>query len=286
MGKKVSLTKQGIDELERMAAFGQSKHADKLANGGKPLPGKIYSYNSMKNYKQATYQYLKWAQREHGCRQLPDARQYTGEYLRQRMDDGKSAWTVRLDAAALAKLYGVETGALGADLPIRRRADVTQHRSGASEGHFSAEKHRDLVDLCLATGLRRCEIARLQPSDVQRLPDGRVVVLVRQGKGGKARLVSALNDRPAQIAAAAAAAGQARVIESIPKYAPIHEYRAQYANELYAQIARDIGSIPDRERYYCRRDRAGTTYDKQAMLQVSLELGHNRLDVVTAYLYK
>ena len=86
------------------------------ANGGKPLPGKIYSYNSMKNYKQATYQYLKWAQREHGCRQLPDARQYTGEYLRQRMDDGKSAWTVRLDAAALAKLYGVETGALGADL--------------------------------------------------------------------------------------------------------------------------------------------------------------------------
>ena len=284
MGKKVSLTKQGIDELERMAAFGQSKHADKLANGGKPLPGKIYSYNSMKNYKQATYQYLKWAQREHGCRQLADAKQYTGEYLRQRMNDGKSAWTVRLDGAALAKLYGVGTGALGADLPIRRRADVTQHRTGASEGHFSAEKHRDLVDLCLATGLRRCEIARLKPENVQRLPDGRVVVLVEQGKGGKARIVSALDDTPAKIAEAAAAAGQAKIFEHIPKYAPIHEYRAAYANELYQSIARGINSIPAKDRYYCRRDRAGTTYDKQAMLQVSQELGHNRLDVVTAYL--
>ena len=284
MGKKVSLTKQGIDELERMAAFGQSKHADKLANGGKPLPGKIYSYNSMKNYKQATYQYLKWAQREHGCRQLADAKQYTGEYLQQRMVDGKSAWTVRLDAAAIAKLYGVETGALGADLPIRRRADVTQHRSGASEGHFSAEKHRDLVDLCLATGLRRCEIARLKPENVQRLPDGRVVVLVAQGKGGKARIVSALDDTPAKIAEAAAAAGQAKIFEHIPKYAPIHEYRAAYANELYQSIARGINSIPAKDRYCCRRDKAGTTYDKQAMLRVSQELGHNRLDVVTAYL--
>jgi len=284
LGKKVSLTKQGIDELERMAAFGQSKHADKLANGGKPLPGKIHSYNSMKNYKQATYQYLKWAQREHGCRQLADAKQYTGEYLQQRMVDGKSAWTVRLDAAAIAKLYGVETGALGADLPIRRRADVTQHRSGASEGHFSAEKHRDLVDLCLATGLRRCEIARLKPENVQRLPDGRVVVLVAQGKGGKARIVSAINDRPAQLAEAAAAAGQSKIFEHIPKYAPIHEYRAAYANELYQSIARDINSIPAKDRYCCRRDKAGTTYDKQAMLRVSLELGHNRLDVVTAYL--
>ena len=284
MGKKISLVKQGMTELERMEAYGQSKHADKLANGGKPLPGKIYSYTTMKNYKQTVYQYLKWTQQTHGCRQLADAKQYTGEYLRQRMNDGKSAWTVRLDGAALAKLYGVGTGALGADLPIRRRADVTQHRTGASEGHFSAEKHRDLVDLCLATGLRRCEIARLKPENVQRLPDGRVVVLVEQGKGGKARIVSALDDTPAKIAEAAAAAGQAKIFEHIPKYAPIHEYRAAYANELYQSIARGINSIPAKDRYYCRRDRAGTTYDKQAMLQVSQELGHNRLDVVTAYL--
>ena len=284
MGKKVSLTKQGIDELDKMAAYGNSKQADKRSNGGKPLPGKIYSYNTMKNYKQVVFQYCKWAQREHGCHHLADARQYTGEYLQQRMAAGKSAWTVRLDAAALAKLYGVETTALGTTLPTRHRADVTQHRTGASEGHFSADRNRDLVDLCRATGLRRCEVARLQPADVQRLPDGRVVILVEQGKGGKARIVSALNDRPAQIAEAAAAAGKAKLFETIPKYAPIHEYRAVYANELYGMIARPTNSIPDKDRYCCRRDKAGTVYDKQAMLRVSLELGHNRLDVVTAYL--
>ena len=267
-----------------MAAWGQSKHADKARNGGKPARDKIYSYSTMDNYKTVAVHFAKWAREHHGCRDIDQARQYTGEYLRGRMDAGKSAWTVRRDAAALGKLYQCHTTELGVKLPGRHRADVKQHRSGASKGHFSEARNKDLVDLCRSTGLRRHEVALLRPDDVTQMPDGRTLVHVRQGKGGKARTVQALDHTPARLAEQASLAGRSTVIGHIPKYAPIHEYRAQFAQAMYAQIARDLRDLPSSEKYHCRGDRKGTCYDKKAMADVSVALGHNRLDVMTCYL--
>lgn len=284
MGHRKSIIRQTVDRLRGMVAYGESKHQDKLVNGGKPAPGKIYSHETMCNYLDAATQFADWARVTHGCRTLDEAQQHTGAYLQQRMDRGLSAWTVRRDAAALAKLYQVQTTDLGATLPIRHRADVTQHRGDKSAGHFSAAKNQDLVDLCKATGLRRHEVAQLRPSDVTKDSQGRVIVHVAQGKGGKSRDVVALSDRPYQIAQAAVAAGWDNVISHIPKYAPIHEYRAQFAQEMYRQMARDIATLPQKEIYCCRSDRAGVHYDKVAMGAVSAALGHSRLDVVTSYL--
>lgn len=284
MGHRKSIIKQTIDQLQGMAAYGQSKHQDKLANGGKPSVEKIYSYSTMSNYMDVATQFAAWARATYGCRTVSEARQYTGEYLQQRMDRGLSAWTVRRDAAALGKLYQCQTTDLGVQLPTRHRAAVTQHRGDKSAGHFSESRHQDLVDLCRATGLRRHEVAALRPSDVIKDPQGRVIVTVQQGKGGKYRQVVALDDRPYQIAQAAAADGRDRVIEHIPKYAPVHTYRAQFAQEMYRQIARDTATLPRQEVYCCRSDRAGTHYDKAAMGAVSAALGHSRLDVVTNYL--
>lgn len=286
MGHRKSIVRQAVDQLQGMAAWGQSKHQDKLANGGKPAMGKIYSHVTMANYQDAAAKFANWARATHGCRTVAAARQYTGEYLQQRMDRGLSAWTVRRDAAALAKLYQVQTTDLGAQLPTRHRADVTQHRGGKSAGHFSESRHKDLVDLCRATGLRRHEVAQLRPSDVTRDTQGRVLVHVAQGKGGKERVVVALNDKPYQIAQAAAAAGRDQVVSHIPKYAPIHEYRAQFAQQMYHQMARDTATLPRSEVYCCRGDRSGTHYDKAAMGAVSTALGHARLDVMTSYLNK
>lgn len=286
MGHRKSIIRQTVERLQDMAAYGDSKHADKLANGGKPAVDKIYSYETMRNYLDAATQFADWARSTHGCRTLDEAQQHTGEYLQQRMDRGLSAWTVRRDAAALGKLYQCKTTELGATLPIRHRADVTQHRGDKSAGHFDVERHKDLVDLCRATGLRRHEVAQLRPSDISKDSQGRVIVHVQQGKGGKTRDVVALSDRPYQIARAAAAAGRDQVIPHVPKYAPIHEYRAQFAQTMYDQLARDTATLPRSETYCCRSDRAGTHYDKAAMGAVSGALGHARLDVVTSYLSK
>lgn len=282
--KHKSIVRQATERLRDMASWGQSKHADKAQNGGKPAVDKIYSHSTMDNYKTVAVHFAKWARERHGCRDIDQARQFTGEYLKERMDAGKSAWTVRRDAAALGKLYQCPTTELGVTLPGRHRADVKQHRTGASKGHFSESRNKDLVDLCRSTGLRRHEVAQLRPEDVKRTPDGRVLVHVRQGKGGKERTVCALDHTAARLAEQATLAGRATVIDHIPKYAPIHEYRAQFAQTMYSQLARDVQTLPSSEKYQCRGDRKGTSYDKKAMAAVSAALGHNRLDVMTSYL--
>lgn len=279
--KRKSIVKQAVDRLQDMAAWGHSKHQDKAANGGKPALEKIYSHCTMDNYKAVAATYAGWAREAHGCRDIDQARQYTGEYLRGRMAVGLSAWTVRRDAAALAKLYQCQTTELGAELPTRHRGDITQHRGGKSKGHFSEARHKDLADLCRATGLRRHEVAQLRPGDVEQI-GGKTFVTVQQGKGGKYRRIEALNDAPARLAEKAQ--GRDRLIEHIPKYAPCHEWRAEFAQAMYRQLARDPVQLPAREVYRCRADRAGVCYDKQAMKAVSLALGHARLDVVTNYI--
>lgn len=284
MGKKQGLPAQAKGALLAMKAYGQSKHVDKAANGGKPAIDKIYSISTMDNYIKSATSFAEWARAAHGCRALKDARQHTGEYLRQRMTEGKSAWTVRADAAALAKLYQCQTTDLGAALPGRIRDNVTQHRGDTWRGHFSESRHADLVDLCRATGLRRHEVAALRPRDVHRGADGRVHVIVERGKGGKMRDVVALNDKPLQLAQAARAAGRELVIDHIPKYAPIHEYRAEFSRSMYDTIARDTAALPEKEIYRARGDKLGEVYDRKALMAVSKALGHNRLDVMMAYM--
>ena len=287
MGKRGSLVYQARQRLMAMAAYGESKHSDKAVNGGLPSPVKIYSYSTMHNYIDASVRFCGWARAAHGCKTLEEARQFTGDYLRERMAAGKSAWTVARDAAALAKLYGTSSDKLGAELPTRHRSEVTQHRTGAEHGHFSENRNRDLVDLCRATGLRRHEITQITAENVGTDSRGNLCLHDVKGKGGKVREIPVLPQYAQRIKqiAEAAQAEQRPLIEHVPKYAPCHRYRAEYARELYTLYARDMSTLPRSEVYSCRSDLAGEHYDKAAMAEVSAALGHARLDVVVSYLH-
>ena len=282
--KKKSIIRQGIERLLKMSAFGQSKHRDKLKNNGKPARDRIYSGRTLTNYIAACCRFLKWARTEHGCIDLDAARQYVAEYLRLRIRQGLSAWTVRAEAAALAKIYQCSMCDFGVKLPKRRRRDVKQHRGNRWAGHYDSIKHKALELFCRACGLRRHEVAQLRPTDVYRSNKGNVIVHVRQGKGGKERFVIALNDLPLELAEQAAARGDKLIFPCIPKYAPVHTWRRAYAQDLYQRLARPVEEIPRQEQYICRGERAGIIYDKRAMQAVSKMLGHSRLDVVTSYL--
>ncbi|MBQ0028247.1 MAG: hypothetical protein KBS96_06555 [Lachnospiraceae bacterium] len=51
-------------------------------------------------------------------------------------------------------------------------------------------------------------------------------------------------------------------------------------------MARDISTLDSKEKYICRKDKAGVVYDRQAMLYASRQLGHNRIDVIAnSYLH-
>jgi len=206
--KKKSTIRQCIERLFDMRAFGQSKHADKIRNNGKPARGKIYSGRTLSNYNAACCRFVKCVCREHGRMELDEARQYVGVYLRMRIKQEKSAWTIRAEAAALAKLYQCSMGDFGVRLPKRQRRNVKQHRGKCWEGHYDAQKHYLLEMFCKDCGLRRHEVAQLCAQDVYHDKNGRVIIHVRQGKGGKERFVAALNDTPLVLAQQAAADGR------------------------------------------------------------------------------
>lgn len=286
MGKRKSLVRQGVEKLLSMAAYGHSKHDDKRKNHGKPAREKIYSSCTMDNYLDVATRFLKWVQRAHGCRDLDETQQYVPDYLTIRIVS-KSPWTVRMEAAALAKLFQCSTTGLGVELPKRHRKSIKQHRENKWVGHFNPDHYPHLVAFSKASGLRRHELEMVSPMDVYRDDNGRVFVFVRSGKGGKSRHAPCLNDEPLRIAQQAVAEGRELVFEHIPKYMPVHEYRARYAQEIYRRNVRDLANLPRNERYICRGDMAGKVFDKKAMSMASQALGHSRLSVIADhYLYE
>lgn len=285
--------------MESMKAYGESKHADKLVNNGKPAKNKIYSYQTYRNYLQSGCSFLNFVRQSHpGIKILEDARQYVPEYLTMRINLGLSAWTVRADAAALAKIYECSANDFGIRLPSRIRADISKNRTNSWKGHFAPEKHKDEVDFCKGTGLRRCELLRVTPQQLVLQENGPWLMNVK-GKGGRLRDVpvdSAYASRVVEITNAARDAGSERIFESVTKYLPAHEIRAEYAQRYYDRIARDTSQL-DRdcrfrmqngkersEVYEARRDRAGKIYDARALEEVSHALGHGRIDVMMSYL--
>ncbi|MNJ41210.1 hypothetical protein D3C77_361280 [compost metagenome] len=58
-----------------------------------------------------------------------------------------------------------------------------------------------------------------------------------------------------------------------------HELRAAYACERYEQLTGHVAPVNGGHCY-----RIDPNLDRQARLQISLELGHNRIDVVSAYI--
>lgn len=79
------------------------------------------------------------------------------------------------------------------------------------------------------------------------------------------------------------AAGKSKVWKKVSSNADIHSYRSVYCTKVYNLYARDIKSITNKkEIYYCKKDLAGTWYDKKAMLIASQALGHNRINVIAS----
>lgn len=284
MGKRKSLVRQGTEKLLAMATYGQSKHKDKEVNGGFPAREKIYSSITMDNYIDYCTRFLRWAQEAHGCRFLDEALQYVGEFLELRKQT-MSAWTVRAEAAGIAKLFQCGMHDFGVDLPVRSRDDITQHREDRWAGHFSPEKNKEMIAFAKASGLRRHELEAVTPDDVWE-EDGQTYVFVKSGKGGKARTVPCLNSDPLRIAQNATTEGKSLIFDHVHSHAPIHQLRADFARTAYTNIARPLEEIPLKERYICRGSKKGIIYDKIALALVSKALGHERLDVIADnYLY-
>lgn len=289
---KLSLVAQVQCALEAQLAIGQSKHVDKL-NGS--TQGKIYSWETFRSYMKHANYFTRYCKQTYGCKTLEACRPYVDEWLRSRSN--LSAYTQKLEACALAKIYNCSTTDF-VRTAARKREDITRSRGiKASDTHFSEANHRDFVEFCKSTGLRRSELAALTGDKLKWIGSQPYIVVDAGSKGGRYR-EAPVTGNVDLVVRYMQAAGSGKVFDKVPCGADVHSYRSDYATAIYKQHARDIKDIPydafnkgtgrlyQSQVYHCRGDLKGMCYDKMAMLKASQALGHNRISVVGEHYLK
>ncbi len=187
--KNKSMRWQVEEILLPKLCIGQKKHIAKeqikenaKANGEQKckLDG-IYSWDTYNTYKKHCIYFAEWAKKEHGCRTIGCAETYIQEYINERIRQGLSAWTIKMEVSAIARMYGKSSKELHLTTPDRKRKDIKQSRKKCEhDKHINLEKHKDIIDFCKGTGLRRHELAALKPEEI--VSDGdKVFVMVLQG---------------------------------------------------------------------------------------------------------
>lgn len=319
---KKSLICQVSENLNSKLAIGQSKHSDKINKISSK--DKIYSYGTYNAYLQQCIQFAKWCKAEHKCKTLNECRIYVDEYLKKNIEENKSPYTIKLQASALAKLYGCSAYDF-INTPKRLRKDIKRSRATQINAKSDFEK------FCICTGLRRREITALRGSALVENA-GQFYIQIYNGKGGRERLaeICGTKEEIAFVVNKMKKAEDQKVFSKIP-YTDIHAMRAMYANRIYNKYARpkseyknerlimyhnrviktyilkniDIknnieyydyspqtgytmkpGYKDVKSAYYCRQDKKHICYDRLALLMCSKNLGHNRACIVADhYLY-
>lgn len=313
---KKSLICQVSENLKSKLAIGSSKHQDKIT--GENSRNKIYSYGTYNAYLQQCIQFVKWCKATHNCKTLDECRCYVDDYLKKNIDEKKSPYTIKLQASALAKLYGCSAYEF-INTPKRLRKDITRSRATQIKGNTDFER------FCLCTGLRRREITALRGTALVEAK-GNYYIHVKNGKGGRERVVEICGTKEEIdfVIDKMKKAEDNKVFSKIP-YVDVHAMRAIYASRIYNKYAREKSEYKNerlilyhnrvvkiynsknidiqnnleyydfssqkgytlkpgytdvKTAYYCRNDKKHICYDRLSLLKCSQNLGHNRASIV------
>ncbi len=310
---KKSLKQQVDEELRSMLAIGQSKHADKISG---ETTDKIYSYGTLKAYQQQCIAFAVYCKNQHKAKNLTDCKQYVNEYLQISINKNLSAYTIKLQASALAKLFHCTTKDF-ISTPSRRRENIKRSRHTTKrDSRYRDGKNDDFIKFCKCTGLRRREVTALKGNALIE-ENGKYYIAVR-GKGGRNRVSEIIgsDEDISFVISVMKKAGERKVFEHIPDI-DIHSLRAEYAKSVYEKHARPRqeyknermilyhnklvttyidksevqafydadgnlkkGFVDVRTAYCCKNDKKNICYDRYALLKASQALGHNRASVV------
>lgn len=301
MSRQPSLIYEVCARFDALKAPGVSRHEEKrrlrreAAARGHSLPpvalstGRIHADKTLDDYKACALRYAHYARETQGVRRLAEldaqAPQLVSLYLAACAARGLSPASLKTYRAALRMLHRPaypqevrepRVRALGAAVPIppRRREEITRsRRTVAMDRDIALHRYAALIAFAQATGLRRRELAALLVADVQQTADGRLFILVRNGKGGKHRAAPVLagHDERVRRVIAGRPAGE-RVFPRILGRLDVQSYRRAYAQDLYCEDGRR--PLPPAH----GRLTPGSVDVERALL-VSRALGHDRLDV-------
>ena len=247
MGRK---NKSLVYQIEQIytgkLAIGQSKQEAKIL-GTDHLH--IYSWETYHSYLQHANAFAKW------CKALPEGQQlrtveacrpYVEAFLQHSIDRKLSPYTIKLQASALAKLYGCRTTDFDIKTPARERKNIKRSRGKVkNDVKFNEELHKDLVTFCRCTGLRNGELRQIRGEDLFEA-DGRYYLNVTRGtKGGRPRTspIYGSADEIQKVIELCNAAGHKKVFKKVNDDADVHSYRSDYATRVYNDFKRPLKEI-------------------------------------------
>jgi len=242
--------------------------------------GKIHATTTRTVYQQHILAFINWVRDTHDVHHLAqlDARadEWATEYLAQHIAMKRSPYTIQAERAALRMFFSQRDLASTLTLPARTREQIHRSRGPvAQDNEFQPRNWQREITFLHACGLRRSEALALLVADVQHAADGRVVIQVRRGKGGRARTVPVLPGCEQDVLSVVAGRGpDEQVLKRLPVRLDVHAIRRAYAQALYRHYA------PDRELPPSTGRLTPEDYDAQAARNVSEALGHRRPEIV------
>ncbi len=285
-GKRPGAKYAALQRLNALMADHQkrSEAKDEARTRGESLfafsDGKIHAFESRNNYQKIVMRFIDWVRNQHHIRDLARIDEQADElaslYLVERIEQEYSAWTLSTERSALRLFFQDRTLTDSIDLPKRRREDIKRSRQPAKrDRHINLDNWRHVVDFCLACGLRREELRDLYVHEVyHRKQDRQLVVFVRHGKGGKDREVPVFPGREQAVLSQVTDRHPGEhVFAKLSSLLDIHSYRRRFAQDLYEHLTgRPLPPLEGRLQ--------SADLDRDAALQVSRCLGHNRIDII------
>lgn len=285
-------------KIDSKLAIGISRHKIKKELGHSPF---IHSTGTADAYRQTTNEFSSWLKNENkeiwSTKNLDSiTKDVAYRYLQERQENGLSAWTVTKDMSALNKILDLNLNKKEGGLQDRKLQDITRSRvSREHDKKYNPKNYMEQIEFSRAFGLRRESIYggnyAVKESSLFTKDDNVFVRVIE--KGGRYRESPCLRSYQNNIIEkyniqSGESMTKEQFIESYyaSKDSPLfdeytskidnHAFRAEYAQDLYDEIASQKENI--------ELDYKG--YDSSILKDVSQALGHNRLSVVVNhYLY-
>ena len=278
-----------FDILKRQFERGKGvgRYAQKQKGVFSAQTNTIHSKSTFKTYRQQCKAFCKWA-REKGIRKLKDLKHTdVGRWLEERKNIGDSAYTLKTRAAAMAKVLQCSSTDFGFKFPIRKSEDIKRSRDKVKmDERLDEKKYADNITIAKGTGMRRVELQRLKPSQLD-IRDGRAYITEVHGKGDLVRTIPVLKEYQDAVVAIIKKCETLKVFsQKIPTYIDVHSYRGEYTKAMYDQILAEKTAKGEKVKLdYHTRGAVKISVNRAIVAEVSKTLGHKRISVtVTNYL--
>lgn len=281
--QRINYNELGREKLEQAYARGKGrhKHQDKI-DGVSGLY--IYMSVTKRQYIRHWRRFCLFLARIHArYKSFEELLLYLELYVQYMIEEGYSAWTIKSNVSAIAKII---PGAAGyVHTPARRADDIHRSRRHGTAAYVGkmGKRYPHLILFCVCVGLRKYkELRFVRGSHLTKLRKGGYGICVPKGKGGRKRVARIIGteEETAIIVEMCRKAGEELLFPKLPSGLDVHALRALYAGRAYWDYVRHHPET--KETYAFRSVRTGLVCDRNAMRFTSRQLGHNRISVIAA----